>query len=261
MVSDDVVEGTNELDLIHTPLGLQSFKNLLDQIVHEEGDRRANLDILNQYLEAVKPRDTSEDAVFLNDIMEMWSFAVQVNNDGVMSSVAVVLALLLQILSGSLQLVKHGLGICQTLLQEQQLKSLAKNLSAEKSKGFIISPTLRLLREATCLDGGSYAKRIFRARNFTLASLGRNLEIGHIGDTQEDVRKASVRTNAVRFFLSLLKFLGSDGRKELVSQKELLSHVTYMIKSDPAYLVVDILDSLKLYLLKDDKILACTLSF
>src|SRR6478735_69056 len=63
MVSDDVVEGTNELDLIHTPLGLQSFKNLLDQIVHEEGDRRANLDILNQYLEAVKPRDTSEDAV------------------------------------------------------------------------------------------------------------------------------------------------------------------------------------------------------
>ncbi|KAM5385010.1 hypothetical protein ACJA88_002857 [Fusarium oxysporum] len=241
-------------DLRNARHGLQSFKNLLDQIVHEEGDRRANLDILNQYLEAVKPRDTSEDAVFLNDIMEMWSFAVQVNNDGVMSSVAVVLALLLQILSGSLQLVKHGLGICQTLLQEQQLKSLAKNLSAEKSKGFIISPTLRLLREATCLDGGSYAKRIFRARNFTLASLGRNLEIGHIGDTQEDVRKASVRTNAVRFFLSLLKFLGSDGRKELVSQKELLSHVTYMIKSDPAYLVVDILDSLKLYLLKDDKI-------
>ncbi|KAK2924099.1 hypothetical protein FoTM2_016256 [Fusarium oxysporum f. sp. vasinfectum] len=241
-------------DLRNARHGLQSFKNLLDQIVHEEGDRRANLDILNQYLEAVKPRDTSEDAVFLNDIMEMWSFAVQVNNDGVMSSVAVVLALLLQILSGSLQLVKHGLGICQTLLQEQQLKSLAKNLSAEKSKGFIISPTLRLLREATCLDGGSYAKRIFRARNFTLTSLGRNLEIGHIGDTQEDVRKASVRTNAVRFFLSLLKFLGSDGRKELVSQKELLSHVTYMIKSDPAYLVVDILDSLKLYLLKDDKI-------
>ncbi|KAM0194275.1 hypothetical protein ACHAPA_005181 [Fusarium lateritium] len=241
-------------DLRNARHGLQSFKNLLDQIVHEEGDRKANLEILHQYLEAVKPRDISEDAVFLNDIMEMWSFAVQVNNDGVMSSVAVVLALLLQVLSGSLQLVRHGLGICQTLLQERQLKSVSKNLSSEKSKGFIISPTLRLLREATCLDGGAYAKRIFRARNSTLASLGRNLEIGHIGDTPEDVHKASVRTNAVRFFLSLLKFLGSDGRKELLTQKELLSHLTYMIKSDPPYLITDIMDSLKSHVLKDDKI-------
>ncbi|KAM0557963.1 hypothetical protein ACHAPJ_005127 [Fusarium lateritium] len=241
-------------DLRNARHGLQSFKNLLDQIVHEEDNRKANLEILHQYLEAAKPRDTSEDAVFLNDIMEMWSFAVQVNNDGVMSSVAVVLALLLQILSGSLQLVRHGLGICQTLLQERQLKSLAKNLSSEKSKGFIISPTLRLLREATCLDGGAYAKRIFRARSSTLTSLGRNLEIGHIGDAQEDVRKASVRTNAVRFYLSLLKFLGSDGRRELLSQKELLSHLTYMIKTDPPYLVTDILDSLKAHVLKDDKV-------
>ncbi|KAJ3530389.1 hypothetical protein NM208_g9349 [Fusarium decemcellulare] len=241
-------------DLRRARHGLQSFKNLLDAIVSEDGDRKANLEILHQYLDAVKPRDTSEDAVFLGDIMEMWSFAVQVNNDGVMSSVVVVLALLLQILSGSLQLVRHGLGICQTLIQERQLKSLAKNLSAEKSKAFIISPTLRLLREATCLDGGAYAKRIFRARNFTLTSLGRNLEIGHIGDAQEDVRKASVRTNAVRFFLSLLKFLSSDGRKELLAQKELLSHLTYMIKSDPPYLVLDILESLKSHVLMDDKI-------
>ncbi|KAM0438841.1 hypothetical protein ACHAPT_001602 [Fusarium lateritium] len=241
-------------DLRRARHGLQSFKNLLDKLVSEDDDRRTNLEILHQYLDAVKPRDASEDAVFLNDIMEMWSFAVQVNNDGVMSSVAVVLALLLQVLSGSLQLVSHGLGICQTLLQERQLKSLAKNLSVEKSKGFVLSPTLRLLREATCLDGGAYAKRIFRARNFTFTSLGRNLEIGHIGDAQEDVRKASVRTNAVKFFLSLLKFLSSDGRKELLSQKELLSHVTYMIKTDPPYLVRDILDSLKSHVLMDDKI-------
>ncbi|KAM6508966.1 hypothetical protein FSOLCH5_011971 [Fusarium solani] len=241
-------------DLRRARHGLQSFKNLLDKLVSEDDDRRANLEILHQYLDAVKPRDASEDAVYLNDIMEMWSFAVQVNNDGVMSSVAVVLALLLQVLSGSLQLVSHGLGICQTLLQERQLKSLAKNLSVEKSKGFVLSPTLRLLREATCLDGGAYAKRIFRARNFTFTSLGRNLEIGHIGDAQEDVRKASVRTNAVKFFLSLLKFLSSDGRKELLSQKELLSHLTYMIKTDPPYLVRDILDSLKSHVLMDDKI-------
>lgn len=241
-------------DLTWYTTGLQSFKTLLDKIVSDDGDRKSNMEILHQYLEAVKPRDTSEDAVFLPDIMEMWSFAIQVNNDGVMSSVAVVLALLLQVISGSLQLVPFGLGICQTLLQDRQLKSLGKNLSSEKSKGFVISPTLRLLREAVCLDGGAYAKRIFRARNFTFTALSRNLEIGHLGDAQEDVRKASVRTNAVRFFLSCLKYLHSDGRKELLMQKELLSHVTYMIKSDPPYIVSEILESLKSHILMDDKI-------
>ncbi|CAM1511149.1 Fc.00g086620.m01.CDS01 [Cosmosporella sp. VM-42] len=240
-------------DLRRARHGLQSFKELLDKLVSED-DRKSNLEILHQYLETVKPRDTTEDGVFLADIMEMWSYATQMNNDGVMSAVAVVLALLLQVISVSLHLVPHGLGVCQTLLQERQLKSLSKNLSSEKSRGFILSPTLRLLREAVCLDGGAYAKRIFRARNFTFTSLGRNLEIGHLGDAQEDVRKASVRTNAVRFFLSCLKYLHSDGRKELLMQKELLSHVTYMIKSDPPHLVLNILDSLKSYVLMDDKI-------
>lgn len=212
------------------------------------------MEILRQYLESVKPRDKSEDGVYLSDIMEMWSFAVQVNNEGVMSAVAVVLALVLQIVSRSLDLVRHGLGICQSILQERQLKSLSRNLSLEKSKGFVISPTLRMLREAVCLDGGAYAKRIFRARNSTLASLGRNLEVGYLGDGQEDVKRATVRTNAVRFFLSLIKYLHSDGRKELLAQKELLSHLTFMIKSDPPYLVKDILETLKTHVLMDDKI-------
>lgn len=202
----------------------------------------------------MQPRDTGEDAVFLNDIMEMWSFASQVNDDGVMSSVAVVLALLLQLISDNLDLVPFGLGICQTLLQDRQLKSVSRNLSAEKSKGFIISPTLRLLREAACLDGGAFAKRIFRARTFTFASLGRNLELTNHGDSPEDIRKASVRTNAVRFFLACLKFLNSDGRKELLAQKELLSHVTFMMKNDPPYLVVEIMGALKSNVLMDAKI-------
>ncbi len=186
--------------------------------------------------------------------MEMWSFAAQVNDDGVMSSVAVVLALLLQVISDNLDLVPYGLGICQTILQERQLKSMSRNLSAEKGKGFIISPTLRLLREAVHLDGGAFAKRIFRARASTFASLARNLEITHFGDGPEDPRKASVRTNSVRFFLSCLKFLNADGRRELLAQKELLSHVTFMMKNDPPFLVVEMITSLKTNVLMDAKI-------
>ncbi|ETS01973.1 hypothetical protein M419DRAFT_98705 [Trichoderma reesei RUT C-30] len=168
----------------------------------------------------------------------------------------------LAILREYLELVKprlegedaHGLGICQTLLQERQLKSISKNLSSDKTKGFIISPTLRLLREAVSLDGGAYARRIVRAKTYTFASLGRNLEIGSTVENPEDARKASVRTNAVRFFLSCLKYLHSDGRKELLLQKELLSHLTFLIKSDPPSLVVEILDSLRTHVLADSKI-------
>lgn len=209
---------------------------------------------MQQYLDTVRPRATGEDAIFLQDIMDTWSFAVQVNDDGVMSSVAVVLALLLRVVSDSLQLVPHGLGVCQTLLQDRQLKSLARNLSSEKGKGFIISPTLRLLREAVCLDGGAYAKRIVRARAHTFAFLARNLELGHSGEGQEDSRKSSVRTHAVRFFLSCLKYLPSEGRRELLLQKELFSHLTYSIKSDPDYLILEIVDVLKSHVLMDGRI-------
>lgn len=234
--------------------GLQSFKRLLDKIISGDGDRSANLGILREYLELVKPRHEGDDAVFLGAIMEMWSFAAQVNEGGVMSSAAVVLALVLNIVSDSLDLVKHGLGICQSLVQDRQLKSISKNLSSDKTKSFIISPTLRLLREAVSLDGGAYARKIVRARTYTFASLGRNLEIGIAGDSQGDSGKASVRTNAVRFFLSCLRYLHSDGRKELLSQKELLSHLTFMIKSDPPSLVLEILDTLKTHVLADSKI-------
>ncbi|KAJ2971894.1 hypothetical protein NQ176_g7468 [Zarea fungicola] len=233
---------------------LQSFKLILDAACSKDAECETKIAIIRGYLKATKPREDGEDAVYLNDIMEMWSFAAQVNDDGVMSSVAVCLALLLQIISDNLDLVPFGLGICQTLLQERQLKSVSRNLSSEKGKGFIISPTLRLLREAVCLDGGAFAKRIFRARSSTFASLARNLELAHLGDTPEDVRKASVRTNSVRFFLSCLKFLNADGKKELLAQKELLSHLTFMMKTDPPYLVVEIMNSLKAYVLMDPKI-------
>ncbi|CAH0021871.1 unnamed protein product [Clonostachys rhizophaga] len=245
---------TFDQDLHRARHGLSSFKRLLDDIVANQDDRNAKINLLQEYLEAVKPRQISEDAVHLSDIMEMWSFAVQVNNDGVMSSAVVVLALLLHVISDSLRLVPYGLDICRTLLQERQLKSLSKNLSSEKGKGFVLSPTLRLLKEIVSLDGGAFAKQVFRARSYTFAYLGRNLEVGNTGEGPEDAKKASVRTNAVKFFLACLKFLHSDGRKELLTQKELFSHLTFMIKTDAPWLVLEILDALKTCVLMDDKI-------
>ncbi|PHH76499.1 hypothetical protein CDD80_1503 [Ophiocordyceps camponoti-rufipedis] len=241
-------------DLRKARHGLQSLKKLLDDIISDHANRRDKVGILQQYLDAGKPRDAGEDAIYLRDIMDMWSLAVQVNDDGVMSSVAVVLALLLSVVSQSLQLVPHGLGICQTLLQERQLKLLSKNLASDNRKAFIISPTLRLLREAVCLDGGAYAKAIVRAGTYTFSSLARNLELGNSVPGTEDAGKSSIRTNAVRFFLSCLKHVSSQGRKELLSQRHLISRLTYSIKTDPPHVALEILDALQSHVLMDPKI-------
>ncbi|KAG5925539.1 hypothetical protein E4U42_004195 [Claviceps africana] len=246
---------TFDQDMRNARHGLQSLKRFLDDILSTDQDRGPKLALLQSYLDSVKPRDdTNQDAVHLPDIMEMWSFAIQVNDEGVMSAVVVALALLLHIISDSLRLVPYGNGICQTLLQEPQLKAISKNLASEKSKGFIISPTLRLLREAVSLDGGAYAKRFVRARAYTFTALGRNLETSHLGENQGDTKKTSVRVNAVRFLLSCLKYLHSEGRKELLSHKDLLSHLTYMMKNDPPHLVLELLESLESHVLMDVKI-------
>ncbi|KAG6038025.1 hypothetical protein E4U40_000014 [Claviceps sp. LM458 group G5] len=246
---------TFDQDMRNARHGLQSLKKFLDDILATDEDRGSKLALLQSYLDTVKPRnDGDQDAVHLHEIMEMWSFAIQVNDEDVISAVAVNLALLLHIISDSLQLVPYGNGICQTLLQEPQLKAIAKNLASEKSKGFIISPTLRLLREAVCFDGGAFAKRFVRARAYTFTALGRNLEMGYLGENQEDTKKTSIRANAVRFLLSCLKYLHSEGRRELLSQKDLLSHLTYMMKNDPPHLVLELLESLKAHILMDSKI-------
>jgi len=186
--------------------------------------------------------------------MQIWSHASQSNNDNLMSAVPVVLALLLQLLSRSLDTVPYGIGICRTLLQKRQLELISRNLSADKGKSFIISPTLRLLREAISFDGGVVAKPLFRARAYTLKFLARNMGIVHLGDEPEDMKRPSTRSTAILFFLSALKFLHPEAKKELISQRDVVAALTRDIKQDPPYLVRDVLSKLRECVLMDDKI-------
>lgn len=186
--------------------------------------------------------------------METWSHAGQANNENILSAVPVVLALLLRILSQSLDQVPYGLGICRTLLQKRQQELIARNLSADKGKEFIISPTLRLLREAICFDGGAIAKPIFRARNYTFKSLGRNMGIKYLGEGREDPKRPSARTNAVRFLLSALKFLHPEARKELLSLKDIVTGLMRSVREDPPHLIFETLDTLKTQVLLDEKL-------
>lgn len=234
--------------------GLQSFKIFLDGILSEDGAGDQHIQIIKDYLENAKRQDGDSETTFLPDLMETWSYAAHANNENILSAVPVCLALLLKFISQRLDLTANGLGIGRTLLQKRQQELVARNLSADKSKEFIISPTLRMMREVMCLDGGTLAKPLFRARNFTFKSLARNMGIRYLGDGLEDVKRPSSRTNAIRFFLSALKFLHVEAMVELLSQKELPLALTKSLKDDPPYLLVEIVDTLRNHVLKDEKL-------
>ncbi|OTB08180.1 hypothetical protein M426DRAFT_202161 [Hypoxylon sp. CI-4A] len=260
--SEDVYTGRQlhqllvfEQDLRKARHGLQSFKILLDSIVNNEDTSSEKQQILLEYLESVKPRESEDEVpVYLPDIMETWGMAAQLNNENVMSAVAVVLALLLKIISGNMDLVPYGLGICRTLLQKRQQELIAKNLSADNGKDFIISPTLRLLREAVSLDGGALAAPIFRARTNTFKSLARNMGLRYLGEGVEDPKRPSVRTNAIRFLLSSLRLLHFEAKRDLLFQKDIVAALMRHIRKDPPSLIYDILDTLRTSVILDKKL-------
>lgn len=240
--------------LANSPVGLQSCKTLLDKILGEDegADDRARL--LTEYLQSNKPRDNEELPVYLPDIMETWQSGAQANNEPIMSAAAIVLDLLLQFLSRSLATVPYGIGLCRTLLRRQQQELIARNLSVDKGKTFIICPTLRMLREAICFDGGVVAKPIFRARGNTFKSLARNMGIRYTGEGTEDRQRTSARTTAVRLYLCALKYLHVEAKQELLSQRDMVAALTRNLQHDPAFLVLEILQGLKQYVLQDDQI-------
>ncbi|KAI0520912.1 ribosome 60S biogenesis N-terminal-domain-containing protein [Xylaria bambusicola] len=246
---------TFEQDLQKARHGLQSFKNVLDSIVNNDEKKSEHMQILLEFLESSKPREIEDEVpVYLPDIMETWSMASQMNNENVMSAVPVVLALLLKVVSANLDQVSYGLGVCRTLLQKRQQELIARNLSADKGKDFVISPTLRLLREAICLDGGALAAPIFRARINTFRSLARNLGLKYIGSGKEDPKRASVRTNATRLLLSCLKLLHNEAKRDLLLQRDIVAALMRHLRDDPPFLISEILDVLKTSVVQDKKL-------
>ncbi|KAM3067183.1 hypothetical protein ACMFMG_005448 [Clarireedia jacksonii] len=231
--------------------GIQSFKAFIDACAQSPTGVQAN--ILQEYLESQKPgEEDDKSAVYLSDIIQTWSFASQANDESLLSAVPAVLARLLHTLSRKLEFTEYGLRLGRTLLQRRQLELIARSLSSNKSKEYIISPVLRLLRELSTYDGGTLAKNVFRARDYTFKGLARNLGLRYTGDSVEDRSKPSVRTNALRFVLSMVQLLPTDEKRELLNQKDVVMALTKDIKDDPAFLIREALEALKNSVLRND---------
>jgi nucleolar pre-ribosomal-associated protein 1 len=240
---------------INITSGIQNLKNFLDSFSTPENNNAPRISILREFLESQNPADEEDKtALFLPDIMQTWSFASQSNDDGLLSAVPAVLALLLRTLSNILELSKYGIKLGRTLLLKRQQELMARGLTANKSKEFVISPVLRLLRELSIFDGGVLVKQVFRARDQTFKGLTRNLSLRYNGEGVEDPRKPSVRTHALRLVLSLIKFLQSEAKRELLNQRDIVSALTKDIRDDPPFVVRDILETLKSHVLLDTKL-------
>jgi nucleolar pre-ribosomal-associated protein 1 len=234
---------------------MQTLKKFLDNFSNPEDNNAGRISILREHLESQNSADEEDKAaMFLPDIMQTWSFASQTNDDSLLSAVPAILALLLRTLSTILEFSEYGMKLGRTLLLKRQQELMARGLTANKNKEFVVSPVLRLLKELSIFDGGILAKQVFRARDQTFKGLARNLSLRYTGDGVEDPRKPSVRTNALRFVLSSIKFLPVDAKREFLNQRDIVSALTKDIRDDPPFMVRDILDTLKIHVLLDTKL-------
>jgi nucleolar pre-ribosomal-associated protein 1 len=236
-------------------LGIQTLKKFLDGFADPKDHNAHGIFILREYLESQNSANDEDEAeLFLSDIMQTWSFASQSNDDSLLSAVPAVLALLFRTISTILEFTEFGMKLARTLLLKRQQELMARGLTANKTKEFVISPVLRLLKELSIFDGGVFAKQVFRARDQTFKGLARNLGLRYTGDGVEDPKKPSVRTNALRFVLSSIKFLPTEAKRELLNQRDIASALTKDIRDDPPFMVCDILETLKSHVLLDTKL-------
>lgn len=165
-----------------------------------------------------------------------------------------MLALLLKTISSLIDFREYGTLLCKTLLRRDQLKLLDRGLTANKIKEHLISPCLRLLTEIVSLDGGSSARSLYLHRDITFKRLDTFLSLRKASseDDTKDVRRPSVRNNAVRYLLANLKLQDKIAKADILSQGKLFRSLFQDIKEDTPNIISEILGVLKKHIVLDD---------
>lgn len=242
--------------------GIKQFKLFLQTIIYPtegESPNDNNLELLTEYLDSQKPKEVEdEEPVFIKDLVQSWIFASEKNDDNLFSAAVAIIALLLKTISTKIDLRDHGIGICRTVLQQNTSKLLSKGLSGPRHKEYIISPCLRLLTEVASFDGGVMGRQLYNRRDqvFEPRVLARNLGLaGATKDkTDENERKPSVRSNAIRYLLANLKFQVEAIKMDIIKQSNLISALLSGLPDDPPSVVAEVLNVIDVSVLQDRNI-------
>ncbi|KAL8832293.1 MAG: hypothetical protein Q9191_000347 [Dirinaria sp. TL-2023a] len=239
---------------------IRQFKLFLDSIAYGE-DRDAcatKKKILLDYLRSQSQHREEGNARCFADLLQTWSFAAQSNNEALFSAVAAVLALFFTATSSSLEFRDFGNQLCQILLEDEQLKLFERGLSAKKIKDHVVSPCIRLLTEITSHDGGVAAKTVWRKRDITFKSLEVFIGIGKdpADLSRGDRRKLSLRNNSLRYLFVNLRLQTPAARTGILTlaQGKVVRAVFQDIKQDPPNIILELLQTFKIYVLSDEKL-------
>ncbi|KAI8942533.1 hypothetical protein NX059_000595 [Plenodomus lindquistii] len=239
--------------------GLNLFKRFLDSILYSTDDddlprRRA---ILREYLDSQKGRGRDEkDKVFLQNLTQAWDHAAETNHDAVISQVTAVLALLFKIFSSSAEFLDYGTLLAKTLLQPAVARRFVRSTSAAPNQEKVIAPALRLLTELTKFNEGAHARAVYAKRDFTLEPkiLGRNINLGREQSAADHVKKPSIRTTAIRYLLTHLRYQDERAKGEILANTNVMRAVFDHIRTDPTFLIYEILDVFRSHVFQDKTI-------
>ena len=217
---------------------------------NDPAEKDIQLKVLKQYCDD-QSSSTKNDSDFPN-LLSTWSFAAQSNAEPVLSAVPASLAAFFRTISSELDFREFGLSLCHTLLKQDQLRFIEIGLSAPKFKEFLISPCLRLLTEIISFDGGALSGNVFARREVLLRRLDALLDTVPSHQDGTDRRRPTVRRNAERLLLALLKYLSPESKAELIGHGKAIYSCLRRLVFDGGDIVRELLDSFRQHILKAD---------
>ena len=237
-------------------IGLNIFKRFLDSILYstEEHDLPRKRAILREYLDSQKGRGRdAKDTTFLQNLIQAWDFAAETNFEAILAQVTAVLALLFKVLASHTELIEYGTLLAKTILQPSVARRLVRSTSAAPNHDNIISPALRLLTELTRFNEGAHARAVYAKRDFTLEPkiLGRNIGLRREQSVADHKKKPSVRTTAIRYLLTHLRYQDERAKSEILSNVNIVRGVFDHLSADPPFLIFEVFDVFKSHVFQD----------
>lgn len=248
-----------------TITGLSLLKSFLDSILYstETDDLPRKRAILREFLDTQKARGRDEkDQTILPNLIQGWDHAVETNAEPTLSLITAVLALLFKTFATHPDLTDYGTQLAYTILQPAVARRIVRSTSAASNKDSIISPALRLLTEITRFNHGAHAKAVFSKRDFTIEPkiLARNISLRKDQSAADHQKKPSVRTTAIRYFLTLLSNLDERAKTEILSNVGVVRSIFDYLSGDPPFLIAEILEVFKNHVFQDKTIARSTKS-